>query len=197
MEFSVSYQSDKTLLAKVLGVSEDSLDCGLREVMEEPGQIYGIGKKKSEKIYAIREIARRLMVAEATKNAQYIGGPEDAYSVLASYLRYEPYEQMLIIGLNTKNKVLKIVPVSSGSVCGTVVDTKRIFRELLLMNASAFIMAHNHPSGNASPSSEDRMVAKRVLKAGKIVDIDLLDHIIVGDGEFTSFKEKGLLNNED
>jgi DNA repair protein RadC len=105
--------------------------------------------------------------------------------------KIEWVESFIVIGLNRANKVLGFYKVSSGGVTGTVADPKVIYQFALLSNASSIIIAHNHPSGNTTPSEQDRTLTNKIKEAGKMLDITLVDHVIVTVDGFYSFAENG------
>ena len=121
-----------------------------------------------------------------------IRSPEDAVSVGKGFLRVheESEEYLYLICMNTKNKIIGVFEVSHGNVNGSIFGVREIFQKALLANAVSIIVMHNHPSGDPSPSREDIEVTKRLVEAGKIIGVNVLDHIIVGEN-YTSLKEKG------
>ncbi len=121
-----------------------------------------------------------------------IRSPEDVVQVGKSFMRIheEPEEYMYMICLNTKNRVIGVFEISHGNVNSSIVGTREIFQKALLANAVSIILMHNHPSGDPSPSREDIEVTRRIVEAGKIIGIEVLDHIIIGD-RYSSLKEKG------
>lgn len=121
-----------------------------------------------------------------------IKSPDDAVSVGRGFMRIheEPEEYMYMICMNTKNKIIGVFEISHGSVNSSIVTPREVFQKALLANAVSIIVMHNHPSGDCTPSREDIEVTKRLVEAGKIVGIEVLDHIIVGD-LYSSLKEKG------
>lgn len=123
-----------------------------------------------------------------------IKSPEDAVNVGKSFMRIheEPEEYMYMICMNTKNKIIGVFEISHGSVNSSIVSPREVFQKALLANAVSIIVMHNHPSGDATPSREDVEVTKRLSEAGKIVGVEVLDHIIIGD-QYSSLKEKGYL----
>lgn len=122
-----------------------------------------------------------------------ITGPASVAKMLEPYFEGLDKEHMLVIALNTKNRVIGINVCFVGSVHTTVVRISEIVRPVILLNASAFIIAHNHPSGDPTPSPEDAAVTREIVKAGQLLDIDLLDHLVIGaNGRFVSLKERGL-----
>ena len=121
-----------------------------------------------------------------------IRSPEDANNVARDFMRLheESEEYLYMICMNTKNKIIGVFEVSHGNVNSSIVGVREIFQKALLANAVSIIVLHNHPSGDTKPSREDIEVTKRIVEAGKILGVQVLDHIIVGDS-YTSLKEKG------
>ena len=121
-----------------------------------------------------------------------IKSPDDAATIGKEFMRIheEPEEYMYMICMNVKNKVIGVFEISHGTVNSSLVSPREVFQKALLANAVSVIFLHNHPSGDCAPSREDIEVTKRLVEAGKILNIDVLDHIIVGDG-YSSLKEKG------
>ena len=121
-----------------------------------------------------------------------IRSPDDAVTVGKGFMRIheEPEEYMYMICMNTKNKIIGVFEISHGSVNSSIVNPREVFQKALLANAVSIIVMHNHPSGDPTPSREDIEVTKRLIEAGKIVGVEVLDHIIVGD-RYSSLKEKG------
>lgn len=122
-----------------------------------------------------------------------IRSPEDANSVATSFMRLheEPEEYLYMICMNTKNKIIGVFEISHGTVNSSLFSVREIFQKALLANAVSIILMHNHPSGDPTPSREDIVVTERAKEAGKLIGIDILDHIIVGDGRYCSLKERG------
>lgn len=123
-----------------------------------------------------------------------IRSPEDANSVARGFmhLHEESEEYLYMICMNVKNKIIGVFEVSHGNVNSSIVGVREIFQKALLANAVSIIVMHNHPSGDCTPSREDIEVTKRMVEAGKIIGVEVLDHIIVGDN-YCSLKEKGYL----
>ena len=119
--------------------------------------------------------------------------PDDAYQILQRYFDDLPCEHFMALLLNTKNRVTAVSPVSVGSLCAAIVHPRELFQRAILANAASVILAHNHPSGDPTPSPEDVDLTKRLADAGKLLDIAVLDHIVVGDGCFISLKERGCM----
>lgn len=123
-----------------------------------------------------------------------IKSPDDAAAVGKEFMRIheEPEEHMYMICMNTKNKITGVFELSHGTVNASLLSPREAFQKALLANAVSVIFLHNHPSGDPKPSREDVEVTKRLVEAGKIVGVEVLDHIIVGD-TYSSLKEKGYL----
>lgn len=124
-----------------------------------------------------------------------MNGPEKIVKLAREYLRMHelPEEYMYMVCLNTKLDMIGVFEISHGNVNSSVVGTREVFQKALLANAVSVIVMHNHPSGDCSPSREDIEVTKRLIDAGNILGVQLLDHIIIGRPNYTSLKEKGYL----
>ncbi len=105
----------------------------------------------------------------------------------------KPFEEFWVIMLSRSNKIISRQIISSGSLSGSLADPKKIFKLALEKLAAALILAHNHPSGNLTPSESDKKITTKIVSAGRILDINVLDHIIIGDGEYFSFADEGLM----
>ena len=139
--------------------------------------IHGIGPSKAASILAAVEL-----------------GPEDAAHYVMPHLRYEQKEHFAVLLLNTKNHILGLRDVSIGSLSASVVHPREVFAMAIRYAAASMILVHNHPSGDPNPSREDLAITDRLVKAGRILDIPVLDHIILGDNRFLSLKEKGMIS---
>ncbi|MBE6086279.1 MULTISPECIES: RadC family protein [Selenomonas] len=158
----------------------------------ELAKIDGVGKVKAATLQAAIELARRLAVQQSAK-IQMITGPEDVARYAMPHYRFEQKEHFAVLLLNTKNHVISMPEVSVGSLSASVVHPREVFRAAIDHAAAAMILLHNHPSGDPTPSREDIAVTERLVKAGKIMDIPVLDHVVLGRDRFISLKEKGLL----
>jgi DNA repair protein RadC len=153
--------------------------------------VKGLGKAKAVELHAALELGRRLIVT-APENRPIVKSPADAANLLVDMGTLQQ-EQMRALLLDTKNRVLSIHVVYAGSVNTTVIRVAELFKEAVRQNCAAIIIAHNHPSGDPTPSPEDAAVTGEIVKAGKILDIDVLDHLVIGTGnQFVSLKERGL-----
>ena len=162
-----------------------------KATINELTQVKGIGPAKAIEVKAAIEIGRRLM-ATAPKEKATVTSPADAANLLMAEMTFLEKEHLRLILLDTRNGVLATPTVYIGSLNASVVRIGELFRAALKENAAAFIVAHNHPSGDPSPSPEDIKVTRQLVQAGKILDIDVLDHIIIGRQRYVSLKERGL-----
>jgi DNA repair protein RadC len=155
-------------------------------------KIKGIGEAKAITIIAALELGRRRKELEQEEKPK-IGSSRDAYEILKSELLDIPHEEFWILLLNRANRVIKKSQISQGGVAGTVADPKIIFKIALEELASGVILAHNHPSGNLNASQADIDLTKKLKEAGKLLEIQVLDHIIVAGQNYLSFADEGLL----
>jgi DNA repair protein RadC len=122
-----------------------------------------------------------------------ITNSRDAFEIFHSVIGDLPYEEFWVLLLNKANKVLQKVRISEGGVSGTVVDPKKIFKIAIDHHSSSLILGHNHPSGNIQPSDADHKITKKIKECGFLLDIAVLDHIIVGNEQFYSFADDGII----
>jgi DNA repair protein RadC len=130
-------------------------------------------------------------VGRPLTEALQISSPRDAYEFLRVEMENLPQEQLRTLNLNTKHRILSAPMIYQGSVNMTTVRIAEVFRPAIIDNATALILCHNHPSGEAEPSPEDLVLSQEIRKAGKLLGIDVLDHIIIGKGSFVSLKDMG------
>nr|WP_308162222.1 DNA repair protein RadC [Bacillus sp. ISL-18] len=160
--------------------------------LEEMTEIKGIGAAKAIQILAAVEIGRRIANLNYT-DRYVIRSPEDGAKYVMNDMRFLTQEHFVCLFLNTKNQVIHKQTVFIGSLNASIVHPREVFREALKRSAASIIALHNHPSGDPTPSKEDIDVTKRLVECGKIIGIDLLDHLIIGENKFVSLKEKGYL----
>ena len=157
----------------------------LQEIsLKELQSIKGVGKVKAIQIKAVCEIAKR-MERPLNKNIT-IKEPKDVANLLMNELRYEKREIIKILILNTKNNLQKIVEIGTGKISSATFDIKQIFEEIIKIGMNKFILVHNHPSGDAMPSAKDVDITKKIMEASQLLDIQFLDHIVIGDGVYQS-----------
>lgn len=152
----------------------------------------GIGAAKAVTLLAAVEMGKRI-AALAPGERPIIRSPQDAAELLMPSLRYESKEKFMALLLSTKNHVLATPIISVGTLNASIVHPRELFREAINYNAAVVILAHNHPSGDPTPSQEDISLSRKMVEAGQLLDIAVLDHVIIGDGEYVSLKEKGIL----
>ena len=160
--------------------------------ISELSKFKGIGEAKAISIIAALEIGRRRGDSEI-KVLDEVKSSRDGYNIMRRHLMDLNHEEFWIMLISRSNKVLAKELVSKGGLNGTVADPKIIFHMALQHQASALIMVHNHPSGNLKPSREDLVLTKKIADAGRMLDINVLDHLIITDNGYFSFGDEGLL----
>ncbi len=165
---------------------------GLHRVpFEELMNQHGIGEAKAAQIKAAIELGRRLML-EVPEERPTITSPADAAALVQYEMSALEQEHLRVLLLDTRNHVLDIVEVYHGSVNTSQVRIGEVFKAAIRRNATAIIVIHNHPSGDPTPSPDDAAVTRALIQAGKLVDIEVLDHLIIGRGRYISMKERKL-----
>ncbi|MGM0603121.1 MAG: RadC family protein [Bacillota bacterium] len=159
---------------------------------EELQTVKGVGTAKASQISALVELSKRISKAKAEKG-KTIFTPAKAAELLMEDMRHLEQEVVKAVLLDVKNKVIKISEITKGGLSSSIVHPRDVFKEAIRKNSAAIILAHNHPSGVPEPSSEDISISKKIAKSGTILGIELVDHIIIGDGKYVSLKEKDLI----
>lgn len=160
--------------------------------LEECMEVKGVGKAKAVQILAAVELGKRVYRKDSTERYT-IRSPEDAANYLMTDMSTLQQEHFVALFLNVKNEILHKETIFIGSLNASIVHPRELFREAVKRSAASIICAHNHPSGNPAPSPEDIEVTKRLVAAGDMMGIDILDHIVIGDHQFISLKEKGYM----
>ena len=160
--------------------------------VEEMTSINGIGEAKAIQLLAAVEFGRRVHNL-ITVDRYVIRSPEDCANFLMEEMRFLSQEHFVCVYLNTKNQVLHKQTIFIGSLNSSIVHPREVFKEAFRRSAASIICAHNHPSGDPTPSKEDIDVTKRLIECGRLVGIDILDHLIIGEKKYVSLKEKGYL----
>ncbi len=163
-------------------------DITLQELMETKG----IGKCKAAQILAAIEIGKRINYLDALSKVK-INEPSTIANLFMDEMRYLQKEHFRVVLLDTKNQIIATEEISIGTLNASIVHPRDVFRAAIKRNANSIILIHNHPSGDPTPSREDINISHRLLEAGNLIGIKVLDHIIIGDNKYVSFKEKNLI----
>ena len=153
----------------------------------------GIGEAKAISIIAALEIGRRRRADDTLIKKSKIQSSSDVYEIIYAELSDKPHEEFWILLLDRANQLINKVCISEGGISGTVADPKKIFKLALDHNCSSIILAHNHPSNNLQPSENDTKLTNSLLKAAQTLEINVLDHIIVGSDNYFSFADEGMI----
>ena len=160
--------------------------------LEELSQIKGIGIAKAAQIRACFELAKREALEKEEEEFE-IKNPEAVFKLISSSIKDKAKEHFKLILLNTRNKKIGISTVSIGTLSTSLVHPREVFKDAITHSAASVILAHNHPSGDPEPSEDDLKITKKLVESGKILGIEVIDHIIVGKNNFYSFRERGLI----
>ena len=152
---------------------------------------HGLGEAKASQIKAAIELGRRLTL-ESPEERPAINSPADAAALVQYEMSALEQEHLRVMLLDRRNRVLETVEVYKGSVNSSQVRVGELFKDAIRTNASAVIVIHNHPSGDPTPSPDDVAVTRAIVQAGKLLDVDVLDHLVIGQGKWVSLKERGL-----
>lgn len=155
-------------------------------------RIKGVGRVKAIQISCISELAKRLAKTSAQELLSF-QNPDSIAKYYMEDLRHEKQEHMKLLMLNSKAKLLGETNISKGTVNASLITPRELFIEALQKNAVSIIIMHNHPSGDPTPSREDQLTTRRIQEAGALIGIDLLDHIIIGNNCYISFRKEGML----
>ncbi len=175
------------ILARVKGEGIAAL---LHMSLVELAKVDGVGKVKAATIQAAMELSRRLAMQRAAR-LELVYEPADVARYAMPHFRFEQKEHFAVLLLNAKNCILGMQEVSVGSLSAAIVHPREVFRAAIDYAAAAIILLHNHPSGDPTPSREDIAVTERLIKAGELMEIPVLDHVVLGDNAFNSMREKG------
>ncbi|GAB4153287.1 MAG: DNA repair protein RadC [Ignavibacteriales bacterium] len=156
-------------------------------------KVKGIGKDKAATLLAAFEISRRIESSNKWFAKNKISSPKDVADIFIPLLRDEVKEKFIVVCLNSANKIIKYEIISQGTLNSSLVHAREVFKTAFEHNAANIILIHNHPSGNPEPSNEDKNITKRLVEAGKLLDVSVFDHIIIAGEEYYSFVEKKLI----
>ena len=185
-------ESAVTLAQRMLSSCGGDLSQLSKWEIEEYSRLKGMGPAKSLTVMAALELGRRRKLQERMERP-LITSSVDIYELFHPLLCDLPTEEFWVLLLNRSNRVIGKERISSGGIDQTTADVRTILREALLARATQIAVIHNHPSGNARPSQEDRRITERIKEAGRIMNIHLTDHLIVCDGRYFSFNDEGIL----
>lgn len=160
--------------------------------LNELTNIKGLGQAKAATVLAALEIGRRIASAKPIEKIHF-SCPQDVADFLMPRLRYAAKEQFVVVLLNSKNKVIGTEVVSEGSLSSSIVHPREVYGPAILHHAAAIMVAHNHPSGDPKPSTEDKETTRLLSRSGKVLGIPMIDHVIIGDGNYYSFLENEAL----
>jgi DNA repair protein RadC len=163
-----------------------------KATIEELSQIKGIGLAKAAQIKACFELGRRGDLDPEQKDFD-IKNPEAVVKAIRASIKDKAKEHFKLILLNPRNKIIGISTISIGSLNASLVHPREVFKDAITHSAASVVLAHNHPSGDPEPSEDDLTITKRLIEAGKILGIEVMDHIIIAKNGFLSFKERGLV----
>jgi len=197
--------SDAELLAAVLGATGTTNPMALARELLTHGGLLGLQRLSIEEIAALPrmtrqraaqikaalELGRRLILTSPEERVQ-IKSPADAAHLMMIEMSHLDQEHLRVICLDTKNRVQKVHTIYIGSLNSSMVRIGEIFKEAIRLNSAAIILVHNHPSGDPTPSPEDVLVTRQVVDAGKLLDAEVLDHLVIGQGRYVSMRERGL-----
>ena len=201
---NLSNNNDTELLSIILGTKPEIIKEAIAEYNSVPNfinnysvkdilKIKGLGKGTITKLEALWELYNRFSINKKLEKNYIISKPEDIYDLVKDDMKYFEQEHFRILMLNTKNILINIKDIFIGASDSSVIETRKVFKEALKYNAKNITICHNHPSGDPDPSKEDVNISLRIKEAGKIIGIDLLDHIIIGDNRFISLKDIGVI----
>ena len=201
---NLSNNNDTELLSIILGTKPEIIKEAIAEYNSVPNfinnysvkdilKIKGLGKGTITKLEALWELYNRFSINKKLEKNYIISKPEDIYDLVKDDMKYFEQEHFRVLMLNTKNILINIKDIFIGASDSSVIETRKVFKEALKYNAKNITICHNHPSGDPNPSKEDVNISLRIKEAGKIIGIDLLDHIIIGDNRFVSLKYKGVI----
>jgi len=185
-------ESAVELSKKILASINNDLNKLGKLTVSDLTKFIGIGEAKAISIIAALELGRRRKGSELEKRP-IIKSSKDAYNIITDVLSDLPHEEFWVLYLNRKNEVIKKENISKGGISGTIADSKIIFKSAIEQLSSAVILCHNHPSGNLKPSKADLSLTKKIKETGAILDTPVLDHLIIGEKDYFSFADEGIL----
>ena len=183
-------QSAVELSRSILDTVDNNLIALSNLTLDDLMKHKGIGEAKAITIMAALELGKRRRGAEASLPTE-VKDSKDSFERFLPYIDDMRQEHFLVLYLNQSNHALKVECISNGGTTNVIADPKLIFKNALSLNATAIILGHNHPSGNPRPSEDDRQLTKKLVAAGKLLDIAVMDHVIIGNERYYSFRDHG------
>ena len=183
-------QSAVELSRSILDTVDNNLIALSNLTLDDLMKHKGIGEAKAITIMAALELGKRRRGAEASLPTE-VKDSKDSFERFLPYIEDMRQEHFLVLYLNQSNHALKVECISNGGTTNVIADPKLIFKNALGLNATAIILGHNHPSGNPRPSEDDRQLTKKLVAAGKLLDIAVMDHVIIGNERYYSFRDHG------
>lgn len=204
MRIQFDQMNDKELLKMLIRENGESVSDGLLSdrslpelvydtAPEELGTVRGLTKARLQQILALQTIVHRISCINYRSQIAKLTHPREVYDLVKASMMYLKQEEFRILILNNRSEVIKSVTISIGTANAALVHPRDVFRHAIKTGACFMILVHNHPSGNPSPSEEDKALTKRLVDAGELLGIAIRDHVIIGDsGRYFSFKEHGV-----
>ncbi len=186
-------ESAVQLCQRILASTDHNLNRLGKMTISQLMQFKGIGEAKAISIAAALELGRRRR-AEDSIQLKKITSSKAVFEIMQPIIGELPHEEFWVVYLNNSNKIIYKTQLSKGGITGTVVDIRLIFKMAFEQNATALILAHNHPSGKLIASDADRIITKKIKEAGQILEIQVLDHIIITENDYLSFQDAGIFN---
>ncbi len=189
----IGYRSSASVAQELIeryGSLEGVGSAGLEELMD----LRGIGRAGAIRIQASFEVGRRSVISCREKELRRVRSPEDVAWLMIPEMKGLDREHFKVLLLDTRNGIIRIVTAAIGSLNAALVHPREIFKEAVIASAAGIIIVHNHPTGNPEPSREDKELTERFNRCGDLMGIDLIDHIVVGNGSFVSMRERGLFD---
>jgi DNA repair protein RadC len=188
----VKGESAMALALKVLGYTDEGIVWLRTALPEELSRIAGIGDAIACRISAAAELGKRMSMSLAAEHVRF-DSPDDIASFFMEDLRYAKNDRFKVLLFNVRGETMGHDLISLGGINASIVDAREVFRPAIKRGAANVVLVHNHPSGDPTPSPQDLEVTEKLVKAGEVIGIRVLDHLIIGDGRFTSFRREKLL----
>ena len=190
---SLIISTSSNLIAQEILIKEGNLSSLASKSIESLVKNEGIGNDKAATLLAAFEISRRIQSQSKWFSNKKITSPQDIADIFVPLLRDEVKERFIVVCLNSANKIIKYEIISIGNLNSSIVHPREVYKVAIDSLAASIILIHNHPSGNTEPSNEDISITRKIVEAGKIIDIPVFDHLIIAGNNYVSFVEKRLI----